>query len=117
MRGSKRSFGSSKTPSSLYSKRNLPKHRSMTPKPLKFDQYIDAIESISPFAARGRVTELTGLRIRAAIPEGRVGELCLIRSPRRTQDLKAEVVGFKDGEVVLMPLGEIQGITMGDDVI
>jgi len=89
----------------------------MTLKTLKFDQYIDAVESISPFAARGRVTELTGLRIRAAIPEGRVGELCLIRSPRRAQDLKAEVVGFKDGEVVLMPLGEIQGITMGDDVI
>src|SRR5262249_13128419 len=47
----------------------------------------------------------------------RVGELCLIRSPRRTKDLKAEVVGFRDGEMIMMPLGDIHDVAMGDEVI
>src|SRR5262249_25381905 len=81
------------------------------------DQYIKAVDGLMPVEVRGRVTELTGLRIRAAVPGVRVGELCLIRSPRRAKDLKAEVVGFRDGEMILMPLGDIHDVAMGDEVI
>lgn len=81
------------------------------------DQYIKAIDGLMPVEVRGRVTELTGLRIRASVPGVRVGELCLIQSPRRTKDLKAEVVGFRDGEMIMMPLGDIHDVAMGDEVI
>jgi type III secretion system H+-transporting two-sector ATPase len=79
--------------------------------------YIDAIDWLSPYEVRGRVTELVGLLIRAAVPGASVGELCLIHSPKRTKPLRAEVVGFSGSEVILMPLGEIQDVEMGAEVV
>src|SRR6185295_5571303 len=49
--------------------------------------------------------------------EAHIGELCLIRSPRNAKELKAEVVGFHGSEMILMPLGEIQDVAMGAEVI
>ena len=71
---------------------------------LDLQGYIDAIDWLSPVETRGRVTALVGLLIRAAVPEAHIGELCLIRSPRRAKELKAEVVGFHGSEMILMPL-------------
>jgi len=84
---------------------------------LNLQPYIDAIDWLSPVEMRGRVTALVGLLIRAAVPEAHIGELCLIRSPRRAKELKAEVVGFHGSEMILMPLGEIQDVAMGAEVI
>ena len=39
--------------------------------------------------------------------------MCLIRSPRSSHPVKAEVVGFRDGDVLLMPLGEL--VNVGPD--
>jgi FliI/YscN family ATPase len=55
--------------------------------------------------------------IRASLPGAQVGELCLIRPRRSLRELRAEVVGFDDGKVILMPLGEIQDVGMGAEVI
>src|SRR5260370_7196624 len=79
--------------------------------------YIEAVDWLSPVEKRGRVTALVGLLIRAAVPEAHVGELCLIRSPRRARELKAEVGGFNGGETILMPLGEIQDVAMAPEVV
>src|SRR5918992_1361949 len=84
---------------------------------LELQGYIDAIDWLSPVETRGRVTALVGLLIRAAVPEAHIGELCLIRSPRRAKELKAEVVGFHGSEMILMPLGEIQDVALGAEVI
>ena len=45
-----------------------------------------------------------------------MGELCLIGDARRERVL-AEVVGFRDGRTLLMPLGELTGIRPGDPVV
>jgi type III secretion system H+-transporting two-sector ATPase len=84
---------------------------------LDLQGYIESVDWLSPVEKRGRVTALVGLLIRAAVPEAHVGELCLIRSPRRAKELKAEVVGFQGSEMILMPLGEIQDVAMGAEVI
>jgi type III secretion system H+-transporting two-sector ATPase len=84
---------------------------------LDLSEYIDAVDWLSPVEVRGRVTELVGLLIRAAVPGARVGELCLIRSPHRARPLRAEVVGFSGGEVILMPLGDIHDVAMGAEVV
>ena len=84
---------------------------------LDLTEYINAVDWLSPVEVRGRVTELVGLLIRAAVPGARVGELCLIRSPRRARPLRAEVVGFRGSEVILMPLGDIQDVAMGAEVV
>ncbi|MDQ3798672.1 MAG: type III secretion system ATPase SctN [Acidobacteriota bacterium] len=79
--------------------------------------YISAVDWISSVEVRGRVTELIGLLIRAAVPGARVGELCLIHSPHRARVLRAEVVGFRGSEVILMPLGEVSDVAMGAEVV
>ena len=84
---------------------------------LQLQQYIEAVDWISPVEVRGRVTELVGLLIRAGVPGARVGEICLIRSPHQSRALRAEVVGFRGSEVILMPLGEISDVAMGAEVI
>lgn len=84
---------------------------------LDLKNYIEAVEWLSPVEVRGRVTELIGLLIRASVPGARVGEVCLIRSPHRAKELRAEVVGFRGNEVILMPLGDIHDVAMGAEVI
>jgi type III secretion system H+-transporting two-sector ATPase len=80
-------------------------------------EHIEALDWLSPVEVRGRVTELVGLLIRAAVPGARVGEVCLIRSPHSARELRAEVVGFRGGEVILMPLGDIHDVAMGAEVV
>ncbi len=84
---------------------------------LQLENYIEAVNWISPFEVRGRVSELVGLLIRANVPDVRVGEICLIRSPHQARGLKAEVVGFRGNEVILMPLGDIGDVAMGAEVV
>lgn len=64
---------------------------------------------------RGRVVELTGLAVRATLEGVRQGELCHI-ARRAAPPLAAEVVGFRGGEAVLLPLGETRGLALGAEV-
>jgi type III secretion protein N (ATPase) len=77
--------------------------------------YYVLIKEATLVRVRGRVTELTGLVIKASVPNVRVGEVVYIKS--RSGKVKAEVVGFQGDEVMLMPLGELAGIGPDSEVI
>ncbi|MFH1810896.1 MAG: FliI/YscN family ATPase [Pseudomonadota bacterium] len=79
-------------------------------KVLDLAKYLEEIEEVSTVHVRGRVTEVTGLIITAAVPGVFLGEMCYIESAHSSIRLKTEVVGFKDEAVYLMPLGEPRGI-------
>jgi len=64
----------------------------------------------------GRVTNLIGLVIEASGLEAEVGELCTIEAGRVRDRVPAEVVGFRNGRTLLMPLGEMHGIGPGNRV-
>ena len=80
-------------------------------------RYITLIKEAPLYRVRGRVTELTGLVIKASVPGVRVGELVLIKGHGGRPPVKAEVVGFQSDEVMLMPLGELFGIGPDSEVI
>ena len=63
----------------------------------------------------GRVTKVVGLTIESEGPETHVGALCTIRS-RGHRSIMAEVVGFRDKNVLLMPIGDMSGIGPGSTV-
>jgi len=65
---------------------------------------------------RGRVTNLIGLVIEATGLRAEVGELCTIAAGRNRELVPAEVVGFREGRTLLMPLGEMHGIGPGNPV-
>jgi type III secretion protein N (ATPase) len=57
----------------------------------------------------GRVDEVVGLVVRAAVPGVALGEI--VRVDRRGREpLPAEVVGFRGEQAVLLPLGELAGV-------
>ncbi|MDP0562796.1 MAG: type III secretion system ATPase SctN [Candidatus Endonucleobacter sp. (ex Gigantidas childressi)] len=66
---------------------------------------------------RGRVTEVQGMIIKAAVPNVKVGELCRMISPSGDDAGFAEVVGFQGNETVLSPLGEIRGLSSSTEII
>ncbi len=65
----------------------------------------------------GRVVQLIGLVIESEGPVAAMGEVCRIQSSRHDGDTLAEVVGFRNHHLLLMPLGEIHGIHPGSEVI
>lgn len=68
-------------------------------------------------AATGRVTEVVGLVVRAELPGAELGELVHIDRGPLAAPLRAEAIGFRQREVVLMPLGELAGISADHRVI
>ncbi|MCA9553274.1 MAG: type III secretion system ATPase SctN [Myxococcales bacterium] len=87
----------------------------MVQAPIDFDRYKRRVQRTKLTRVRGRVTELTGLIIKAAVPGVRIGEMVEINSADRS--LKAEVVGFRDKEVMLMPFGFPEGVGPDSEVI
>jgi flagellum-specific ATP synthase len=65
----------------------------------------------------GRVNNLIGLIIEATGVQAEVGEVCVVGGERGRPAVSAEVVGFRDGRTLLMPLGELHGIGPGTKVL
>jgi type III secretion protein N (ATPase) len=65
----------------------------------------------------GRVTQVTGTIMRAAIAGARVGQLCILRDPDDGAEIKAEVIGFAEGQALLTPIGDTRGISPRTEVI
>ncbi len=88
----------------------------MSPRPQALLRATEAIQSSDLARRRGRVGDLIGLIIEATGLEAEVGELCLVGEPRRQAQVPTEVVGFRAGRTLLMPLGELAGIGPGTPV-
>lgn len=75
----------------------------------RLDKAMNAVERVRTVAARGRITQLTGLVMKATVPGVRVGDLVSVER-QGFDPLEAEVVGFRAEQVVLMPLGDVEGV-------
>src|SRR5215831_15356529 len=84
---------------------------------IELSRYFEELESACPVQVKGRVTEVIGLVVRAALPQAFMGELCLIYNPRSRIPVKAEVVGFQSGQVLLMPIGDLTNIGPQSEVV
>ena len=73
------------------------------------------VEESNSYSNFGYITRVVGLIIEAQGPEVSIGELCLIKHQQKT--IRAEVVGFDNNKVLLMPIGDMEGITPGARVV
>ena len=80
-------------------------------------KYHACLESVCPIRAIGRVTNVVGLVIEAHGPVSCLGTVCDIYTSNKNTTIAAEVSGFKDNKVLLMPLEEIHGIAPGCKVV
>ncbi len=68
------------------------------------------LDDLSPVTVRGRVSAVTGLVLRATMPDVHIGDHLRVHRAPPLPPLDGEVIGFRGTEVVLMPLGEPTGV-------
>lgn len=74
------------------------------------------VRHLPPVQRLGAVTGVAGLIIESDGPNVGLGDLCNVRSPRSEFNVRAEVVGFREHRVLLMPLGDAVGLHVGCEV-
>ena len=83
---------------------------------LDFARVHRRLGELDPVRVSGRVTDVIGLVVEASGPGAPVGSLCRIAT-RDRGGIFAEVVGFRTGRVLLMPLGDLAGVAPGSQVL
>jgi flagellum-specific ATP synthase len=80
-------------------------------------KYHSCLREACPIRATGRVTDVVGLVVESHGPVSCLGTVCDIYPKHKSYKITAEVSGFKNNNVLLMPLEEIFGIGPGCRVV
>ncbi len=83
---------------------------------IDFKSIINRINSIPEITFEGKVSKVIGLTVEVEGIKAFVGELCIIHN-NEGNEIQCEVVGFKEDCVILMPLGELIGVSPGCRVV
>src|SRR5271157_3066331 len=75
--------------------------------------YFQDLERIEPFRWTGEVTDVVGLLIESRGPNTAIGDFCEIQASGG-RPIRTQVIGFRNGRVLSMPLEEIEGLQLGD---
>jgi len=78
--------------------------------------YREQLKKIDPVSFHGTVSQVIGLMIESIGPMAKMGDLCQIYSLDSGSTVSAEVVGFRESRILLMPFGKLEGIGPGSKV-
>lgn len=81
------------------------------------NKYSALIKSVDLIKLNGKVLDVIGLVIVSIGPNVSLGEVCTIIDRNGNEVCKCEVVGFKDGKVLSIALGEVQQISPKCEII
>ncbi|CAM2806306.1 flagellar protein export ATPase FliI [Hathewaya histolytica] len=84
---------------------------------MDFRKLEEKIKSTNMIYYEGKVKNVIGLTIEVTGIKAFVGEVCYIYNDKHDTKIECEVVGFKEDNVILMPLGELIGISRGCIVV
>ena len=82
---------------------------------LNLTSYLPELEHVSPLRWTGQVTEVVGLLVESRGPSVAIGEFCEVRTAGG-RSIRTQVIGFRNGHVLSMPLEEIDGLQLGDPI-
>jgi len=77
----------------------------------------ERLRSVNPVRVSGRVTDVIGLVIEGTGPGLPIGGICTIERRDGSSGVPAEIVGFRQRRVLLMPLGDVSGIEPGSRIV
>lgn len=83
---------------------------------IDWQKYLGAVQEARHIVQEGSVVKVSGIVAEANGPGLSIGSLCTIKNVQG-EDIEAEVVGFKDNRVIVMPLGELIGVKPGSKII
>lgn len=85
----------------------------MQPLVIDYSKYHRLLKQAKPILTHGKVSEIVGLIVEGHGPAASIGEICGIFPAGAGKPISAEVVGFKKGKVLMMPLQSTQGLGPG----
>lgn len=80
-------------------------------------KYQQVVARTNTIRLNGKVSQVIGVIIQSRGPATHLGEVCEIYYDRNQPPILAEVVGFREDCVLLMPLGDMNGIALGSNVV
>lgn len=83
---------------------------------LYLNRFKEKLDNVSSIVVEGRLTRMIGMTLEAVGCNVNIGERCQIETISGSLE-DAEVVGFSDDKIYLMPIGSIQGLGPGARVI
>jgi len=83
---------------------------------IDLSRYTALLSRIQPVRMEGEVVELVGLIVESRGPTAAIGDFCEILT-RTGRTIRTQVVGFRDGRVLSMPLEETGGLCLGDRIV
>src|SRR5580658_7654467 len=83
---------------------------------IDFNRYTTLLSRLQPVRMEGEIVELVGLIVESRGPAAAMGDFCEIRT-RGGRSIRTQVVGFREGRVLSMPLEETSGLSLGDCII
>jgi flagellum-specific ATP synthase len=84
---------------------------------LDIHRYTETLRQLDPVRVNGKVTQVIGLTVESEGPDASIGDVCAIHPMKGGSPVLAEVVGFRNNRVLLMPLGELLSVGPGCDVV
>ena len=81
-----------------------------------FGQMIQQLQNADTFSLTGRIENIVGMSIEASGGNAAVGDICRIYNGETGDQVTAEVVGFKNDRILLMPYSDMSGISAGNFV-
>ena len=84
---------------------------------IDFDKYRRALDSTDTLERAGRVTKIVGLAVEASGPASKIGDICNMYTLDGTRSVQSEIVGFREGQTLLMPFGSVEGVGLGSYVV
>lgn len=83
---------------------------------VNFSPYEARVADTETFRKLGKVTDIAGQLITGYLPDASVGSVCAITTHDGQRLCEAEVIGLRDGKVLMMSYGNVQGIGAGHAV-
>jgi len=84
--------------------------------PSVLQPYVAALEGLDGMRQVGEVVEMAGLLVESAGPAAAIGDFCEIGTSAGGR-VRSQVIGFRAGRVLSMPLEETGGVELGSPVI
>ncbi len=84
---------------------------------IDFEQFHSVLQDVNLLSHKGSILRVAGLMVESNGPAVGLGQICKIHIRDGKKNVLAEVVGFKEGHLILLPLEHIDGISPGDMVI
>ena len=81
-----------------------------------FRELIQQVQNAETFRYTGKIENIVGMSIEASGGHAAVGDICQIYNSATGSQVMAQVVGFKNDRILLMPYSDMSGISAGNFV-